>query len=1167
MTPSAATSATHTPVLHRAVALLMTASLLAGTLMTMLVAPVSATQPPPANCGVRPIDLVLIIDRSGSMNTSEGAHTRLGWAKQAAIGLVNDLDANGGVAGAGIHRIGVSSFGGTTASRNVALSAASDAAAIAVAINGISATGGTPFKTGMAEGAGNMTGGARAMHGGVAVTQVTIFLSDGNPDPDSYTPTAGETTSYLSATDTAYAVAIGADGGDLGGGGTGVSYALMRTIAKPGYLNAGSPGAFRAVTSASGLPALFDEIYEEIACPTGTLEVVKNLVPSNDPGRFDLWIGPELKADEAGHNGTTGATNLIAGIYAVAETADGETSLANYTNGIACVDTASQNAPVAVTAGQSGWSVPVAGNSAVKCTITNTRNTGTLTVTKVVTNDNGGTAACGAFGFKVNGGSTIPFEADCTNVLTLPTGSYSVVEPAAAGYATSYAGCNQVAVTHEANATCTITNNDQPGTLIVNKVLSTDDGSDATCDAFGFKVNNGSAIGFEADCSNSMTVNAGTYSVVETSAAGFVTSYQNCSGLSVPNGGSATCTITNDDQPGTLIVVKEIEGGSLTCDDFSFAVNGGTAVAFDDDCRNEVTVDAGSYSVVESSASGYDTEYANCSNVAIGNGGSATCTITNTRHTGNLTVVKQLEPNADPGRFNLRVDGVVKASNVGDGGSTGSLNLETGSYEVSETAGTGTSVANYASSIDCRANGGQGAVIASGPGRGPLAVNVTEGAHVLCTVSNTRVTVAIDKTSDHGDNATVQPGDTIAFALKVTVNSGSATNVVVTDELPDGLSYVSGSADPASGFSVAGKDLTWNAGTLSTGSHTFEYEAKVDEDATGKLKNLGCVDADQNDDVVCDQTTSRVQRISVDKTNGSPVAVVPGSVVGFTLTLDVANGPVSEITIVDQLPEGLGGAADISNGGTYDATTNQITWNLADVEDEATLTYTAVVNATATAGEYTNVATITDGPCVGGGCVDDSTVVVRVPTLTVDKSADTDLITISGQNGAPIATPSVVTWTISWTLTDGPVTNVVISDDLPDGLVFIDASDGGTFADGTVSWNFATLSSSGSVTFRTTVDPASISRAGPTVNVAVIDSDETEPDEGQDSIGVSVEPPPLGGNPTPTPKPQLPDTAMADAQGGGVVVIPLALILGLLVGSLGAFSIASLRAGSRGRRG
>ena len=65
----------------------------------------------------------------------------------------------------------------------------------------------------------------------------------------------------------------------------------------------------------------------------------------------------------------------------------------------------------------------------------------------------------------------------------------------------------------------------------------------------------------------------------------------------------------------------------------------------------------------------------------------------------------------------------------------------------------------------------------------------------------------------------------------------------------------------------------------------------------------------------------------------------------------------------------------------------------------------------------------------------------------------------------------------------------------PAGFEFLDASDGGQLVDGVVTWTFATLTESGSVTFRTTVDPETISRAAPTVNMAVIDSDETAPDE------------------------------------------------------------------------
>ena len=48
-----------------------------------------------------------------------------------------------------------------------------------------------------------------------------------------------------------------------------------------------------------------------------------------------------------------------------------------------------------------------------------------------------------------------------------------------------------------------------------------------------------------------------------------------------------------------------------------------------------------------------------------------------------------------------------------------------------------------------------------------------------------------------------------------------------------------------------------------------------------------------------------------------------------------------------------------------------------------------------------------------------------------------------------------MTWTLTYTLTNGPVTGAVITDEVPDGFKFLDAANGGTFADGTVTWNFA----------------------------------------------------------------------------------------------------------------
>jgi hypothetical protein len=189
--------------------------------------------------------------------------------------------------------------------------------------------------------------------------------------------------------------------------------------------------------------------------------------------------------------------------------------------------------------------------------------------------------------------------------------------------------------------------------------------------------------------------------------------------------------------------------------------------------------------------------------------------------------------------------------------------------------------------------------------------------------------------------------------------------------------------------------------------------------------------------------------------------------------------------------------------------------------------------------------------------------VVRVPTLIIDKVADTEIITLSGPADAIVATPSVVTWTLTWTLANGPVTNAVITDEVPEGFAFLDASDGGTLVDGVVTWNLGTLSENGSVTFRTTVDVATISRIDPTVNVAVIDSDETAPDDGTDSVRVVVVPPPQGGNPT--PKPSMPNTAAGIGPDGTPVTVPVELLVGFFLASLGAMALANATVRARRR--
>ena len=163
-------------------------------------------------------------------------------------------------------------------------------------------------------------------------------------------------------------------------------------------------------------------------------------------------------------------------------------------------------------------------------------------------------------------------------------GSHSVVEDGTpiAGYTTTYYNCSNVSVANGGTQTCTITNNDQPGTLIVKKLVINDNGGTKIATNFKFKVNGGTATSFTQDGAdtlkglNSLTVNASTYNVVEdgTPIAGYTTTYDSCSSIAVGNGQTKTCTITNNDQPGTIVIIKNAKPAQGV---FAFDTTGSTS--------------------------------------------------------------------------------------------------------------------------------------------------------------------------------------------------------------------------------------------------------------------------------------------------------------------------------------------------------------------------------------------------------------------------------------------------------------------------------------------------------------------------------------------------------------------------------------------------------------
>ena len=216
-------------------------------------------------CGVTPLDIEIIIDNSSSMNT--GSTSRLTRAKTAATKLINDLDANGGVGSGGLHRVAVTTFGGTTAEALATPPDArwsSSAASLATAIASITTSVGTPLKAGVLAGALDLVNNSRP----APARHILVLISDGKPHPSAtQTPSAGDVATYLASADEAFSIGIDLD------------TALMASLAT-------DPDHYFPLSAASQLPAAFEAIYQKIACPN--LGLAKSASPTTYKAAGDV---------------------------------------------------------------------------------------------------------------------------------------------------------------------------------------------------------------------------------------------------------------------------------------------------------------------------------------------------------------------------------------------------------------------------------------------------------------------------------------------------------------------------------------------------------------------------------------------------------------------------------------------------------------------------------------------------------------------------------------------------------------------------------------------------------------------------------------------------------------------------------------------------------------
>lgn len=338
----------------------------------------------------------------------------------------------------------------------------------------------------------------------------------------------------------------------------------------------------------------------------------------------------------------------------------------------------------------------------------------------------------------------------------------------------------------------------------------------------------------------------------------------------------------------------------------------------------------------------------------------------------------------------------------------------------------------------------------------------------------TTVTPVGDLVTSKIGPANVNATSNVVYTITVTnLGPSTASNIVVSDVLPANTLFVSATGGGVSNNGV----VTWPAITAMTNGQTTNFTLTISAPADqATLTNVVSSTSSTLDLVVTNHNGTGTNAIvittvtpigDVQTLKSGPATVAATSNVVYTVTVTNAGPSIaSNIVVSDVLPANIvfvsatGGG--VSNNGV-------VTWpTISALTNGAVTNFIVTVTAPAEPTMLTNIASSTSTTTDLIATNNNGTAAASIVITEVTSQAD---VQTSKTGPATVNAAESFAYTISVT-NFGPSTasNIVVSDLLPAGVLFVSATSGGTSNNGSVTWpTLASFTNGASTNFTITV--------------------------------------------------------------------------------------------------